>query len=165
MLTAQIDPNSDERYTPVEWADLVREVFGGEIDLDPATCRAALAYVPAKRIFTREDNGLEQEWAGRVYLNPPYSQPLMGQFCGKLLAELGKHKVRQAICLTNCAPASSWWQALAVAADCVCLPAKRINFGNSGDRNRFDSSFFYFGPETKEFKRAFGDRGVCGRLR
>jgi hypothetical protein len=50
--------------------DLAIAVMGG-IDLDP--CADPLKRIPASTHFTKADDGLEQAWAGRVFLNPPYS--------------------------------------------------------------------------------------------
>lgn len=61
---------SDERYTPQWVLDLALAVMGG-IDLDP--CADPLKRVPATQHYTKEDDGLERAWAGKVFLNPPYS--------------------------------------------------------------------------------------------
>lgn len=60
-----------ERYTPAEYIAAVREVLG-EIDLDPASSALAQETVRAIEHFTVDDDGLAQEWHGRVFLNPPY---------------------------------------------------------------------------------------------
>ena len=62
---------SDECYTPRSLFDQLDIEF----DLDPASCQKELSAVPARRIFTVEDDGLSQPWEGRVWLNPPYSKP------------------------------------------------------------------------------------------
>ncbi len=62
---------SDECYTPRSLFNLLDIEF----DLDPASCPKELSSVPARRIFTVEDDGLSQPWEGRVWLNPPYSKP------------------------------------------------------------------------------------------
>lgn len=63
---------SVEHYTPAWIVEAAREVLGGAIDLDPASCELANRTVRAVRIFTRQDDGLERDWnAERVFLNPP----------------------------------------------------------------------------------------------
>jgi len=57
----------------------------GPFDLDP--CAPIVRPWPtAGRHFTIDDNGLNREWAGRVWLNPPY-----GRETGKWLARLAGH--------------------------------------------------------------------------
>jgi hypothetical protein len=49
----------------------VRASFGGDIDLDPASCAEANERVRAKQYFTKDMDGLKQDWTGSVFLNPP----------------------------------------------------------------------------------------------
>lgn len=63
--------------TPTHVLDAVRDLFGGQIGLDPATepDNPTKAY----RFFTKEDNGLLNSWNGygSVFVNPPYGKELM----------------------------------------------------------------------------------------
>lgn len=61
---------SDERYTP-DWVLDIAVKLLGSIDLDP--CADPLKRVPATNHYTKEQDGLNSAWAGRVFLNPPYS--------------------------------------------------------------------------------------------
>lgn len=56
---------SDEWYTPIS---LIRAL--GEFDLDPA-CGPSCPNRTAKRRYATR--GLERQWEGRVWLNPPFS--------------------------------------------------------------------------------------------
>jgi phage N-6-adenine-methyltransferase len=96
----------NEWYTPVKYLDLVRIVFGGEIDLDPASTEFANKTVQAKRIFTVEDDGLSQEWGGKVWLNPPYGKAI-SKFVAK--ANLESTKGITVVCLVPARTDTRWW--------------------------------------------------------
>ena len=60
---------SDDYYTP-SW---IFERMGIEFDLDVASPPGGVPWVPCKRFYTMTEDGLTSEWAGRVWMNPPYS--------------------------------------------------------------------------------------------
>ena len=71
-MSAQHSSESNEHYTPLPLISLVRELFYGNIDLDPFSCPDANKGLKANRIFTQEDNALKQDWiATTVFCNPP----------------------------------------------------------------------------------------------
>lgn len=70
----------DEYYTPKEIIEAL-----GHFDLDPAT-PVNPRWRTADVMYTKEDDGLSKEWFGRVFLNPPYSRPLIEQFMQKMAA-------------------------------------------------------------------------------
>lgn len=60
--------------TKIEWLtppELVKKL--GLFDLDPCS-PINPPFVHAKTNYTMEDNGLELDWFGRVYMNPPYGR-------------------------------------------------------------------------------------------
>src|SRR3990167_5169114 len=62
---------SDDWATPPEIVRAFEAEFG-PFDLD--VCALAET-AKAPRYFTRGDNGLSQLWHGRVWMNPPFSNP------------------------------------------------------------------------------------------
>jgi hypothetical protein len=116
-----------ERYTPAVYIDAARRVLG-EIDLDPASDVIAQRTVKAKGFFTKQEDGLRQEWIGRVFLNPPYARGVINLFVGKLIAEYSAGKVTAAILLTNNFTDTKWWHEAPRAAQGVCFTKGRIKF-------------------------------------
>ncbi len=97
--------DGDEWSTPPEVIESARQVLG-TIDLDPATNPTAQGWIRATRIFTKTENGLLHPWRGRVWLNPPYSYPLVEQFSRKLIARVpGAAMSRTPSCWSTAAPA------------------------------------------------------------
>lgn len=118
---------NDEWYTPKQFTEAARVVMGS-IDVDPASSEIANQTVQAKTFYTAETNGLDKPWPGNVWLNPPYSQPLLGQFIDTLLEKLESGEVKQAIVLLNNATETAVHQKIMQRAAKVCFPRGRIKF-------------------------------------
>jgi len=160
-----------ERYTPRQYIDAAREVLG-DIDLDPATCKQAQNTIRAKRIFTEADDGLEQEWHGRVWLNPPYHRDLAPRFIDKLIAEIEAGRTTAAIMLTNNCTDTSWFDAALRICSAVCFTRGRIRFSKpNGAEGALPlhglppqgQVFFYFGRDVQRFEDVFCTIGSCLR--
>ncbi len=156
-----------EWYTPRRYIELVRSVLG-EIDTDPASHLLAQQTVRAAKFYTREVNGLAQEWWGRIFLNPPYMHPLMVQFVDKLLDEIAAGRVSEAILLTHNYTDSRWFHKAAARCDKICFTKGRIAFvaadGGNPAAPTQGQAFFYFGPKVAAFERVFAEVGAfCGR--
>ena len=153
----------DEWYTPKEYVEHVRGVLG-EIDLDPASNKKANKTIKAGQIFSAKDNGLEREWPGRVFLNPPYKQPEIAQFTKKLVDDYRSGLVTDAILLTNNSTDTSWWQYAANTAAAICFTSGRISFYRDKTYNSPTNgqTFLYFGKDIKSFIKIFNDVGWVG---
>ncbi len=152
----------DEYFTPAKYVEIVRAVLG-EIDLDPASCPEAQAIVKATRYFTKDDDGLKQEWHGRVFLNPPFSRPLFKLFVQKLIHEYRVGRVTEAIMLTFNNTSAAWFQEAASGASAICFTNTNISFihktkGQMG-RSAIGQAFLYFGKDVEKFTRRFRDIG------
>jgi len=150
FAAAQTQPTSDDYYTPA-W---LFERMGITFDVDVASPPGGLSWIPAARYFTKEDDGLAQEWTGRVWMNPPFSKP--APWIDKFIAH------GNGICLVPCGRAR-WYIDLWAKADGICTPG-RFSFAAgridaSGKLNgdiRFPVKIAAFGPECVEAIRRIG---------
>lgn len=154
----------DEWYTPSKYLDSARKVMGS-IDLDPASSKDANKTVQAKFFYTAEDSGLQQGWAGNVWLNPPFSMLL--EFSEKLTNEVSEGvDVPQAVMLGPNYSDSAWWQMCAEYASAICHTNHRIRFVSSKtgaaskDSPTNGHTFFYFGKRNKSFSAEFEQWGI-----
>lgn len=152
---------NNEWYTPPEFIEAARAVLGG-FDLDPASSEIANRRVQAAQIFTAKDDGLTQEWpVGRIWMNPPYAQPLMGQFASKFAAAVRAGS--EGVVLVNNATETAWFQEMAAECSAICFPKTRIRFldpqGNPGAPLQ-GQAIIYCGPDPDAFKEAFHGFGL-----
>jgi hypothetical protein len=161
---ARFGSGDAEWYTPPAVVKQVREVLGGTIDLDPASCAEAQRVVDATTYYTTQDDGLRQSWHGTVFVNPPYKMPLVARFVGKLVEELDARHTTATILLVNNATQTDWFQFIAQRADVLCFPDGKIPFTHA---TRDDSAgplagqvLLYFGPHVACFCEVFGETGL-----
>jgi ParB family chromosome partitioning protein len=151
----------NEWYTPAPFIKAAREAMGG-IDVDPASCPLANETVEAAKYYTAEDDGLTRPWVGRVWLNPPYAQPLIRQFCEGLVKRYQEGEVRAACVLVNNGTETAWGQALLSHAAAVCFPKSRIKFYSpEGTKSSplQGQLVAYFGDDAERFAKAFAELG------
>lgn len=151
----------NEWFTPPRYVAIARDVLGG-IDLDPASSEAGQKFVEAAEYFSRQDDGLAQEWHGRVWLNPPYAQPLIAEFVSKLCREWRAGRVDAAIMLTHNYTDNAWFHEAAAHAKAICFTRGRVKFVNEKGEEAAPTqgqAFFYFGGEAHEFAERFREIG------
>lgn len=166
---AHVGNNSgnSEWYTPQKYVEAVHEVMGF-IDTDPCSCDAANEVVRAETFFTEEQDGLQQEWHGCVYVNPPYGDGTVDEFAVKLLLELDAGRATQAIFLVNNCTETKWFQSLVSHAAAVCFPCGRISFWSPDRASKTPlqgQAILYFGTNAKRFKRVFSGIGFTSLVR
>lgn len=156
---------SVEYYTPPEYIEAARNVMGA-IDLDPASCDEAQRWIKANKHYTIEDDGLKQEWAGRIWLNPPYSKTGARSnqeiWATRLIAEYKAGRVTEAILLIKAALGYNWFETLWYDWP-ICFARKRISFikadGSDDGQSKQGTIFLYLGTNTQRFIDVFRQFG------
>lgn len=152
-----------EWYTPREYVEAARLTMGS-IDVDPASSDMANKIIGAERYFTKENDGLEQTWRGNVWMNPPYSQPLVTEFCNLLVEKYLLGETIQACVLVNNATETNFYQNMLKYCKAVCFIKGRVKFidkdGNSSGAPLQGQTILYFGDNPKIFEENFSYFGV-----
>lgn len=157
---------NNEWYTPAEYVEAARRVLG-RIDLDPASSAVANDVVQAETFYTVKDDGLIQEWRGKVWMNPPYSSDVIGRFADKIASHYDAGDIDEAIVLVNNATETAWFQRMARSAECICFPRSRIRFwspdGTPGAPLQ-GQALIYLGGYGTKFRAAFSSFGIVVTL-
>jgi hypothetical protein len=143
----------NEHYTPDHILEAVYACFGGRPYLDPCS-NDGTPNVKATCHYTRADNGLEHEWMGQVFINPPYNPSgELGRWTEKLLKEWYSGRISQALYLVPAYTDTTWWGYMAQFP--VLLIRGRLTFKGNSDPARFPSALFYLGRNEGAFREAF----------
>lgn len=153
---------NNEWYTPSEFIEAARAVMG-DIDCDPASSDIANETVQAKTYYTAEEDGRNQPWGKAVWMNPPYAQPLIQDFCRELVNRTQSGEVKEACVLVNNATETNWFQDLMSVSNSICLIKGRVRFldpdGNPGAPLQ-GQCVLYIGKKSLKFYKNFQEFGV-----
>lgn len=130
---------SDNWATPPDFFKKCEEEFG-PFDLD--VC-ASVDNAKCPRYFTQSDNGLAQDWTGRVWMNPPYGRTI-GEWMRKAYqsAQTGGATV---VCLVPARTDTAWWHDYAMKGT-VRFIRGRLKFGGHDNSAPFPSALVIFRP-------------------
>lgn len=130
--------SSDEWYSPPALFD----ALGLRFDLDPAAPPGGVPWVPADRHLSKREDGLAEEWHGRVFLNPPYGRETSA-WLDKLAAN------GDGLALVFARTDTRWFQRFAAEASALCFIQGRLRFhrpdGTPGDTAPSPSLLVAFG--------------------
>jgi len=154
---------NNEWYTPVIYIEAARSVMGS-IDVDPASSDIANRIVGASIYYTIEDDGKLQSWQGNVWMNPPYAQPLISEFCDLLAKKYLTGEIKQACVLVNNTTETVFYQNMLKTCGAVCFIKGRVKFideqGKESGAPLQGQTVLYFGERIAEFAAMFEVFGV-----
>ena len=109
---------SDDWYTP----PAMFAAIGLTFDLDPCSPGEG-HWVPARRVFTKADDGLAQPWSGLVWCNPPF-----GARNGHVpwLRKFMEHG--NGVALVRAYTSAGWFHDWAVRAESMVFPRGKTKF-------------------------------------
>lgn len=124
--------------------DIIKSL--GEFDLDPCT-PDYMPWQTAKKRFIKADNGLAQNWEGRVWLNPPY-----GKDMGLWLKKMAEHNNGISL-LFNRTETDTFHKYIFNSASAILFKKGRIHFLNNdgikvGNGSGCGSIFIAYGNEN-----------------
>lgn len=154
-----LSSESNEWYTPSRYIEAARAVMGS-IDVDPASNDTAQEVIQAGAYYTAETNGLNKDWPGRVWLNPPYGG-LSAPFVERLINQFNSGITTEAVVLVNAnSTETNWFSPLWDYVLCFC--DHRINFetpGGADNGSTHGSVFIYLGGNKHKFYENFNQFG------
>lgn len=131
-----------EHETPDELFDTLNQIFDFRIDV----C-ATVQNTKCPTFFTKERNGLEQEWKGRCWMNPPYGREI-GAWVQKAYNESQKPNCT-VVALLPARTDTIWWHNYVIKSEVFFLRG-RLKFGNQQNSAPFPSAIAVFRQNVRD---------------
>ena len=133
---------TDNWETPQVFFEKLNDEFHFDLDV----C-ASLDNAKCKKFYTKEQDGLNQEWTGVCWMNPPY-----GNEIGKWLKKAYESSINGAIvvCLIPARTDTAWWHDYVMKGK-IRFIRGRLKFGGNKNSAPFPSAIVVFrGKEGAE---------------
>ncbi len=137
-MSVHFSSETDLWGTPHAFFEDTSKEFG-PFDLD--VCADAIN-AKCPRFFTQEQDGLKQEWRGKVWMNPPY-----GRTIGKWVRKAYESSLDGAtvVCLLPSRTDTAWWHDYVMKGQ-VRFIRGRLRFGVAKHSAPFPSALVVFSP-------------------
>ena len=133
--------DSDDWWTPQWVFDMLDQEFGFEIDV----CASA-ENAKCERFFSREDNALDQEWAGVCWMNPPYGRSGdQGIYQWMQKARQSAQAGATVVCFVPARTDTLWWWDHALEGEIRFIKG-RLKFSNAANSAPFPQAAVIFRP-------------------
>ena len=123
--------------TPIEFYQKLNEIYGFTLDVcvtkENAKCQ---------NYFTKELDGLQQNWHGIVWMNPPYGREIIKWMKKAYQSSLEGATV---VCLVPARTDTVWWHTYAMKGEITFIKG-RLKFGGSKNSAPFPSAVVVFKP-------------------
>jgi len=159
------DHGAGPEWGTPEWVvePLERAVDG--FDLDPAAGAEPRPYAD-ERWTGEEIDGLQRDWYGRVWLNPPYGRGHNPRWAAKVTEQVSARHPHSITALVPASTSTEWWQGHYADADAVTFFDSRLSFVGSGDTSAsFASCICSFGQFPAAYWSALDELGTTFRRR
>ena len=153
LYEEQTNDSNDSYATKPELWRPIKQAVGG-FDVDPAS--GAESEHIAETVYTKEDDGLQQEWKGNVWLNPPFSEKL--PFFRKLVNELERGNITTAVALAPVDTSTQWFQSWYSQAELMCWLEGRSWYESTGSPP-FNTVIGVFGEYNDELVTVLDRKG------
>ena len=128
--------------TPQDFFNKLDAVFRFDIDV----CAIA-ENAKCKQFFTPEDDGLNREWYGICWMNPPYGRGINEWI--KKAYESAKKNGATVVCLIPARVDTRWWHDYCAKGE-VHFIKGRLKFGNTKNSAPFPNAVVVFRPTVKD---------------
>ena len=134
-MSVHFSSASDNWATPQTFFDDLNSEFNFELDVCADDLNAK-----CKRYFTKEQDGLKQEWTGIVWMNPPYGREISNWMSKAVDSWKSGATV---VCLVPARTDTAWWHDYATLGE-IRFIRGRLKFGNSNNSAPFPSAVIIY---------------------
>jgi len=136
MTDVHFSSATDLWSTPQAFFDALNDLHGFTLDV----C-AIPENAKCQRFFTKENDGLSQDWTGTVWMNPPYGREI-GLWMRK--AYESSQQGAKVVCLVPARTDTAWWHDYAKKGQ-IDFIRGRLKFGDAKNSAPFPSAVVIFG--------------------
>lgn len=138
--TAMFSSKTCEWETPIEFFKELDAKYHFTLDV----C-ATKENAKCEKFFTREDDGLAQNWSGVCWMNPPY-----GREIGKWVKKAYESALRgvTVVCLLPARTDTAWWHDYCMKGEITFIRG-RLKFGGCSNPAPFPSAVVVFKPNRR----------------